>query len=210
MSGFRDESDDAPSFATLNNAEFVIDVTMSWETMILRGILVALISAGNSAKVPCAIRNASPTRPRDPGRIDDVLVNEGLASPIVEGHLVFSPNTPSWRETKDKFVTANFSDAGPSAFLSDHDNMSISEAPGVEILQNGFARSMGGSRWLNIGLVGRGFLERELRRRDRLVSLLSRVMPSGQSGIAPATGMNPAIRSVRSIRPFARCPFRLT
>lgn len=149
--------------------EFSADVTIPWETLTLRGFAGAGV-AWKFGNKPLPNKNDLPNRLRDPRKLRDLLVNDALTWPIVKGHISFTPEValPSHRtQSADHFLNIIFPDPGPEAPLSDR-QIGFSDAPGVEILDNGFARARGSDRWFNLETIGRSILERELQSRDAL------------------------------------------
>jgi hypothetical protein len=142
--------------------EFSIDATIPWETLTLKGFRFAGARWKFGHPHPLPSKSDSPDQPRDPHKLSDLLIAQGLTWAYLKGKISFTPETagtPPRFRSADKFLSIEFGGL---------DEIHFADAPNVKVLDNGFAGSSGLTRSLTIGILGRGKLEREFRQRDTL------------------------------------------
>jgi hypothetical protein len=141
--------------------DFSLDATVSWETLTVKGFQAAAAywKFGHTQGLPA--RSDRFDRPRDPLRLGDLSIAQGLSWPYLEGQLQFTPEVawPPARQRDHQFLSIHF---------DDWNQMKFWDATRVEFLDNGFARSSALHRNLILTTLGRGQLELEFRRRDTL------------------------------------------
>lgn len=147
---------DSAGLAELGSLDIKIDATIPWQTLALAGFSAVAPHWKYEERQALPSKHDDPYRPRDPRRLQDLLIQKGLSGkPIVPGSLILvpSPDAGRFRKTPVRFVSPMF----------DTNQMQFYDAPGVEILDDGFARSRGldsiltirqfGAKWLIDGLL---------------------------------------------------------
>jgi hypothetical protein len=143
----------------LAGARIAAKVAIPWHTLVLKNFPWAGSYWKYGHKGALSTLNSA-ERPRDPRKVSDLLIEQGLSRPIVRGRISFSPET-AWNPKPAKFLHCGFSNR-------DSEGMYFSDAPDVVTLDNGFAGASGSYRFLTITALNRWRLEKELRWRDTL------------------------------------------
>jgi hypothetical protein len=148
--------DAAANLAALGGRNIQISATIGWETLTLAGFKAAG-SYWNYVKSQASLsRHDSLERSRDPGKLQDLLICQGLTSPIVPGSLTLAP----WPDL-----------SRPSHYVSpefDDNEMHFHSEPGVQMLDNGFCQQLGSDCWITIRNFGLEWLKVGLRRENEL------------------------------------------
>jgi hypothetical protein len=147
---------------------FSIDATVPWETLHLKECPFA----GAYSKFGIRGQRSaadSADRPRDPRKLGDVLIAEGLGWPYLKGQLRFTPETtwPPPAHSGHPFVSVHFAARDQFRFAL-ADKIQFADAPHLEILGDGFVRSRGMDRFLTIAMFGREMLEQQFQRKDAM------------------------------------------
>jgi hypothetical protein len=148
----------------LNGKSFSINAMIPWETLVLKGFPGAEAHwQFGHGKAP--FNDDSPDRTRDPRKLHDLLIDQALCSPLVRGEISLAPESalPSRRDryATSGFLHVNIRESSPGSIF-------FSDAPRVQILENGFAWSSVSIRSLTIAMLGWSMLEREFDQQDSL------------------------------------------
>lgn len=96
-------------------------------------------------------KNDVPERPRDPRKLQDILICEELTWPIFPGSVIVRPRLPLQYSVAQHVLSSSIGE----------ENLYVSEAPETQLLDNGFARFRGPSNCgFAINTVGRTKLEK--------------------------------------------------
>jgi hypothetical protein len=142
--------------------EFSVRATVPWATMIIKGFRGAG-AHWKFGRQSLPIKSDSPDRQRDPKRLQDLIIAEGLSWPYFKGKLSFTPELSLRAPPPTSVNSFLYVDLG-EGLTPFH----CSDAPRVELLDSGFARSGGQTRYLGFTMLDREKLELALRRRDEV------------------------------------------
>jgi hypothetical protein len=148
--------DQTANSEALSGRDIRVDATISWESLTLAGFTAAAAHWKHEGSPALPSRHDDLDRSRDPRKLQDLLIYQGLTWPIVDGSLSLDPMP--YRSRPTRFVSPQF----------DSYEMHFRDAPGVEILDNGFSRTQGLDCWVTIRQFGLEWLQAGLRWRDEL------------------------------------------
>jgi hypothetical protein len=139
---------------------FSVDTTIPWATLSVKGIRTSgrYWKFGHRQGLPSKVDATN--RPRDPRKLGDLLISEGLAWPYLKGRISFTPE-PSYPPP----------DLSAHDFVSIHfyeDHIGFFDARRSTALDTGFATSWGMARCLSIAMFRREKLERALQHRSSI------------------------------------------
>jgi hypothetical protein len=136
---------------------FSVDATVPWSTLKVKGIQSSAAHSrfGHSSGLPSKLDSLD--RPRDPRKLNDLLIAVDVPWSYMKGRISFTPEPswPSWRSTHN-FVSIDF----------DSDHVRFKDARGLEVLDTGFARHSGSSREVTVSILNQKRLEKALQQRD--------------------------------------------
>jgi hypothetical protein len=159
------DSDIGQERPKLNSDAFSLVATIPWEILVLKNSPEgALHWKFGHAESPSS-KGDSLERTRHPRKLRDVLIDRTLGSALVRGGISLAPES-ALPAREDRYATSGFVHTNIGEITSE--SISFSDAPRVEILDNGFARSSIAIRRLTITMLSWSQLERELDRRDSL------------------------------------------
>jgi hypothetical protein len=144
--------------------EFSAEATIPWETLSLKDFRFAgaYWKFGHGVGSPSKLDSVN--RPRDPRKFQDLIIEQGGNSPILNGHISFTPETVwPWSRARSplRFLKIQFGSSGP-------DTIHFSDTSDLVMLESGFAANHGSNRWLTLAILGRSGLEKEFRDRESL------------------------------------------
>jgi hypothetical protein len=143
----------------LNGKSFSLSAIIPWETLVLKDFPGAVAYWKFLDTKPLPSRDDSTDRTRNPRRLQDLVFDAALGSPLVRGELSLGPES-ALPPQQTRYATSGF------LRVQFGESISFSDAPRVEMLDNGFASSSISIRGLTIAILGRSLLEQELSRRD--------------------------------------------
>jgi hypothetical protein len=143
---------------------FSVDAIVPWSTSKVKGTQSSGAHSrfGHASGLPSKLDSLD--RPRDPRKLDDLLIAEDIPWSYLKGRISLTPEPswPSWGSTHD-FVSIDFG--------SDH--VRFNDAAGLEILDTGFARHSDTSREITVSSLNQKVLEKALQRRDAFLIQLA-------------------------------------
>lgn len=133
-----------------------VETVISWENLTVKGFLAAPHwKFGHKGALPSKEEKAD--RARAPHRLDDLLISQGLAWPLLPGFMRFSAG----QNARELVLDSRFL----YAFL-EGDVLKFSDAPRAVVLDNGFAYAHGSNAWVVIELIRRDILEKAFATKD--------------------------------------------
>ena len=156
----------------LNGKAYSVNAIIPSEILLLKGF----IGHGHGT---LASNDDSPDRPRDPRKLQDLLIDPVFGSTLVKGKVLLAPESALPRR-QDQWA-ANFLHIVINQLGSE--SISVFDAPRVGVYDDGFATSSISLRSLTVCVVGGMMLEQEFKRQDSLSMQLAGG-PLGQVGYA--------------------------
>jgi hypothetical protein len=152
---------EAANSEALSCRDIKVDATISWEALTLAGFSAAGAYWKYDQSPVSLSQHDDLDRSRDPGKLQDLLICQGSAGPIVPGSLVITPKPRLHLSRTPRFISPRFDD----------NEMHFLDAPHVEILNNGFSQMLGHDCWVTIRNFGLNWLKALYRENELSLSL---------------------------------------
>ncbi|TAL83405.1 MAG: hypothetical protein EPN75_01155 [Beijerinckiaceae bacterium] len=175
---------------------FSVDATISWATLAVKGSRYSGAYWKFGHPQGLSSTSDSSDRRRDPKKLTDLLIPAGLSWPYLKGCISFIPELAWVRNPSHDFVS----------ILFDCDQIMFSDAPGLEVLDTGFARNRARQRHVNLIMFDRKWLEKMLRQRDEFsIELSGSAIGSVRYQLANKDFRDPLSRITQPIKTMALC-----
>jgi hypothetical protein len=147
----------------LNEKAFSLVATIPWAILILKDFSGALHHRKFDRSRRPPSKNDSLDRTLEPRSLRGVLIDQSFGWPLVRGSISLAPESALPPRT-DRYATSGFLHINIGKHTGEW--ISFSDAPQVEIFNNGFAWSSISIRSLTVAMIGWDQLGREFERRD--------------------------------------------